>query len=221
MGLIDEDLSKKISLSKKNELSIMSSYIDELVYDGLTKVYNRRSGIPKLSRMISSHDGYKVFSLCYIDINGLKKVNDELGHKYGDDLILTVVKVVKRNIREDDFVIRLGGDEFLIVFQEAGLPIAKNIIYIAINQQRHLILASMSMLFSIAPAEILKGDLHFGHWSKLAEDMGKPKFCMLFSLSTFKSSIKDFKYLCNCSYLFFAAMTSSFLLSKRDRYISL
>lgn len=37
-----------------------------------------------------------------------------------------------------------------------------------------LILASMSMLFSIAPAEILKGDLHFGHWSKLAEDMGKP-----------------------------------------------
>lgn len=48
MGLIDEDLSKKISLSKKNELSIMSSYIDELVYDGLTKVYNRRSGIPKL-----------------------------------------------------------------------------------------------------------------------------------------------------------------------------
>lgn len=128
MGLIDEDLAKRINLSKKNELTIMSSYIDELIYDGLTKVYNRRAGLPKLSRMISDDsDGYKVYSLCYIDINGLKQVNDELGHKYGDDLILTVVELVKKNIREDDFVIRLGGDEFLIVFKDVEVDIAKNI----------------------------------------------------------------------------------------------
>ena len=127
MDLIDKDFAKEINLSKKNELTAMSSYIDELLYDGLTKVYNRRSGLPKLSRMINSDDEAKIYSLCYIDINGLKQVNDQLGHKYGDDLIKTVVDVVKKQIRGDDFVIRLGGDEFLIVFQDVDVKVAENI----------------------------------------------------------------------------------------------
>ena len=128
MDLIDKDFAKEINLSKKNELTAMSSYIDELIYDGLTKVYNRRAGIPKLSRMISNQEiGYRIYSLCYIDINGLKQVNDELGHKYGNDLIITVVDVVKSHIREEDFVIRLGGDEFLIVFMNVDINVAEKI----------------------------------------------------------------------------------------------
>lgn len=128
MDLIGKDLAGDIGLSKKDEISIMASYIDELVYDGLTKVYNRRSGIPKLSKMLDGIDSINVtMSLCYVDIDGLKQVNDALGHKYGDDLILTVIDVIKRLIREDDFVIRLGGDEFLIVFKNADINVAKNI----------------------------------------------------------------------------------------------
>lgn len=126
MDLIGKDLAGDIGLSKKDEISIMASYIDELVYDGLTKVYNRRSGIPKLSKMLDGIDSINVtMSLCYVDIDGLKQVNDALGHKYGDDLILTVIGVIKRLIREDDFVIRLGGDEFLIVFKNADINVAK------------------------------------------------------------------------------------------------
>ena len=60
-----------------------------------------------------------VTSLCFIDVNGLKQVNDNLGHQFGDELIKTVVDVIKSTIREDDFVARLGGDEFLIVFNGA------------------------------------------------------------------------------------------------------
>jgi len=128
MDLIGKDLAGDIGLSKKDEISIMASYIDELVYDSLTKVYNRRSGIPKLSKMLDGIDSINVtMSLCYVDIDGLKQVNDALGHKYGDDLILTVIGVIKRLIREDDFVIRLGGDEFLIVFKNADINVAKNI----------------------------------------------------------------------------------------------
>lgn len=128
MDLIGKDLAGDIGLSKKDEISIMASYIDELVYDGLTKVYNRRSGIPKLSKMLDGIDSINVtMSLCYVDIDGLKQVNDALGHKYGDDLILTVIGVIKRLIREDDFVIRLGEDEFLIVFKNADINVAKNI----------------------------------------------------------------------------------------------
>jgi diguanylate cyclase (GGDEF)-like protein len=41
-----------------------------------------------------------------------KEVNDTLSHKMGDELITTVAEIIKRTIREQDFLVRLGGDEF-------------------------------------------------------------------------------------------------------------
>jgi len=87
-------------------------------FDEMTGVYNRRAGFKKL------HDFYKdviknssKMSVCFIDINGLKEVNDNLGHEEGDKLITTVIELIKKNIREHDFIARLGGDEFLITFE--------------------------------------------------------------------------------------------------------
>lgn len=89
-------------------------------FDSLTKVYNRRAGIEKLNQMFALDDRRRgTFSLCFIDVNGLKDVNDRLGHKYGDELIVTVIEVIKSVIRESDFVMRLGGDEFMIVFNNS------------------------------------------------------------------------------------------------------
>ncbi len=89
-------------------------------YDVMTGVYNRRAGFAKLDQL------YKAGSrrgggggICFIDINGLKEVNDFLGHEAGDELILTVADGIRRHIRKTDFVSRLGGDEFLIVFETA------------------------------------------------------------------------------------------------------
>ncbi len=48
-------------------------------------------------------------------MDGLKKVNDTYGHDQGDELLKTFVKIAKNNIRETDYVIRMGGDEFIIV----------------------------------------------------------------------------------------------------------
>ena len=56
-------------------------------------------------------------SLCFMDINGLKQVNDFLGHDLGDELILTASRIMSQTVRKEDLAIRLGGDEFLIVFQ--------------------------------------------------------------------------------------------------------
>lgn len=86
-------------------------------FDNLTKVYNRRAGLEKLNDLLPS-DNRRQFlcSLCFIDINGLKQVNDTFGHKLGDELILTVVEAIKSVIRKEDFVIRVGGDEFIIIF---------------------------------------------------------------------------------------------------------
>lgn len=91
-------------------------------FDSLTKTLNRRAGFEKLNELFFT-EGRRHFlvSLCYIDINGLKEVNDTLGHKLGDELITSVTDVIKETIRTEDFLVRLGGDEFLIVFNGIGI----------------------------------------------------------------------------------------------------
>ncbi len=128
LSYLDDDLAKKIESISKDEISVMEGYFNELIYDSLTKAYNRRSGLSKLNRMFQHMDRRQsTISLCFIDINGLKKVNDELGHKYGDDLIVSTVDTIRNTIREDDFIIRLGGDEFLIVFDGINEDTAETI----------------------------------------------------------------------------------------------
>ncbi len=87
-------------------------------YDTMTDVYNRRTGFEKLTELNRYRSEKSAgISVCFIDINGLKQVNDALGHVAGDELIRSVVSGIKQNIRKNDFVARLGGDEFLIIFE--------------------------------------------------------------------------------------------------------
>lgn len=124
-------------------ISLVSSIVGFLVYinrktyskikyyseiDPLTKTLNRRSGISKLNELFPTDERRRfLVSLCFIDINDLKEVNDNLGHKSGDELIKSVADIIKETIRKQDFLIRLGGDEFLIVFNEIGIDVAESI----------------------------------------------------------------------------------------------
>lgn len=88
-------------------------------FDTMTGVYNRRAGFEKLSHLYKNAGKKSCqISICFIDINGLKDVNDFFGHDSGDELIISVITGIKKSIREKDFVARLGGDEFLIIFEE-------------------------------------------------------------------------------------------------------
>lgn len=85
-------------------------------FDELTGVYNRRAGYRKLNTL--KKDAARKdcrIAICYLDINGLKEVNDHLGHDAGDELIQTVADGIRASIRGNDYVSRLGGDEFLLV----------------------------------------------------------------------------------------------------------
>lgn len=68
-----------------------------------------------------------ILSVCFIDINNLKKVNDTYGHEHGDALIVDVVQNIQLNIRTDDFIVRFGGDEFLIVFNGIDSDLSEKI----------------------------------------------------------------------------------------------
>jgi len=108
-------------------------------YDPLTKALNRRAGIAKLNGLCPTDERRQfLVSLCFIDINGLKEVNDSLGHKHGDELILSVACVIKETIREQDFLVRFGGDEFLIVCNGVGIEIAESIWERIVKNYNHI-----------------------------------------------------------------------------------
>ncbi|MBS7525983.1 GGDEF domain-containing protein [Fusibacter paucivorans] len=82
--------------------------------DSLTGVYNRRKGFDLLEEILSDYD--EQLSICFIDVNGLKVVNDTLGHEAGDKLLQTSAELLKEKIRNEDVLCRFGGDEFVIGF---------------------------------------------------------------------------------------------------------
>ncbi len=121
LSYIDDELSQQLKSINANEIGEMTQYFNAMVYDQLTKVYNRRPGLSKLQRILSQDNRRCLdLSICFIDVNGLKEVNDALGHKFGDELITTTVESIKQEIRTEDFTVRMGGDEFMIILSGIG-----------------------------------------------------------------------------------------------------
>lgn len=115
-------LSVLISLSRQTSERI-KVYSE---FDALTNTYNRRAGFNLLKKSMPPENKRKNnTTINYIDIDGLKQVNDSMGHRIGDELIVTIVETISRHLRKTDFIIRLGGDEFLIVFNQANLAEAE------------------------------------------------------------------------------------------------
>lgn len=88
-------------------------------YDGLTKAYTRATGLGMVEKIMEqTNKDYKSISIIYLDVNGLKTINDTYGHKVGDMYIIGLVKIINNFKRQKDFCIRLGGDEFLVVLPQ-------------------------------------------------------------------------------------------------------
>jgi diguanylate cyclase (GGDEF)-like protein/PAS domain S-box-containing protein len=97
--------------------------------DILTGALNRRAGLIILEKQIQlcKRNNWNL-TICYIDVDGLKGVNDTYGHQEGDDYILFVTNVLKEIIRESDGLCRLGGDEFLLVLPECDVTKADQVL---------------------------------------------------------------------------------------------
>lgn len=96
---------------KNKKLKIKAS-IDEM-----TGILNRDFGVEELDKKFNqSISNGENMVICIADIDELKGVNDKFGHREGNELITNVAKILKENIRKTDFIVRMGGDEFLIVF---------------------------------------------------------------------------------------------------------
>ncbi len=84
--------------------------------DPLVPLANRRAFLRELERFNDLAERYGTpSSVIYLDVNGMKQINDEHGHAAGDSVLIAVAKTLLANIRASDVAGRLGGDEFGVV----------------------------------------------------------------------------------------------------------
>jgi diguanylate cyclase (GGDEF)-like protein len=84
--------------------------------DPLTGLANRRIIEDQLPHMVAVHQEQNLsMGMIYFDLDGFKPVNDILGHDNGDQLLKQIATMIKKSVRSDDIVARVGGDEFVVV----------------------------------------------------------------------------------------------------------
>jgi diguanylate cyclase (GGDEF)-like protein len=95
--------------ARRSELAVLASH------DALTGLLNRGAALEALERDLAraERDGSSLLAL-YVDLDGLKQINDTYGHAAGDDAIHRTAEALRSSTRDGDVVARLGGDEFLV-----------------------------------------------------------------------------------------------------------
>lgn len=96
--------------------------LDELAHqDALVAMPNRRGFERELERMIARVGRYQIdCAILYIDVDGLKIINDSFGHRAGDEALIQIARMLSAGLRRSDVVARIGGDEFGALLENVG-----------------------------------------------------------------------------------------------------
>lgn len=114
-----EELEKEVKY--KTQQLVEQTYLDVL-----TSANNRKSYNEKIKEHISLFNRYgHKFSLLMLDIDNFKHVNDTFGHKIGDKVLIELVNIINSRIRKNDYLFRVGGEEFVIILPEIDFKSAK------------------------------------------------------------------------------------------------
>jgi diguanylate cyclase (GGDEF)-like protein len=95
--------------------------LDHLAHqDSLIDLPNRRGFIRELERLIARASRYDArAAMLFVDLDGLKSINDTFGHRAGDHALIQVAGLLESGVRKSDVVARIGGDEFGILLENA------------------------------------------------------------------------------------------------------
>ncbi|MBU1093744.1 MAG: sensor domain-containing diguanylate cyclase [Firmicutes bacterium] len=113
-------LAQQIEMALKNQMLVEDLYKLSR-YDSLTGAYTRKQHQMLLKDLYDkSKKSETPFSICALDINNLKIINDSYGHEIGDAYLVHFSKLVKEHIKEIDIFSRTGGDEFMLVYTKCN-----------------------------------------------------------------------------------------------------
>ena len=112
---------------KQKELIELNIGLEKLAMtDKLTGLKNRRFFHKKLEELILLFENYnKPFSICVIDIDFFKKVNDTWGHQTGDKVLVQLAIIAESTVRKKDTIVRYGGEEFIIILPQTTIGESK------------------------------------------------------------------------------------------------
>jgi diguanylate cyclase (GGDEF)-like protein len=115
--------SEALSLELKASMAEREGYRQAAMLDPLTGLPNRRSFDEALEvAVFHGGDAPGTMALLFADVNGFKTINDSFGHKVGDIALCCIAEVLRKNVRDCDFVARLAGDEFVVLFRDLTEP---------------------------------------------------------------------------------------------------
>jgi len=109
------DINEEVSAV--NELKELSEH------DTLTVLYNRRAAEKMIECLLTNYSGHS-YAVVLIDVDYFKTVNDTYGHGFGDKVLQRIATNIQKSIQKDDIAARIGGDEFLVLMDCGGSPIA-------------------------------------------------------------------------------------------------
>jgi diguanylate cyclase (GGDEF)-like protein len=107
----------------------------EANHDSLTELHNRLAATRHARHVFSSLDGDTTSALIFIDLDAFKPVNDTYGHDAGDELLRVISYRIKAQLRKTDIAARWGGDEFMVLLEEAD---ANEAIHVAKKLQKEI-----------------------------------------------------------------------------------
>jgi len=113
----DLERAKVLAETRSAELELARTRIEHnALHDSLTGLPNRRYLDQELARLSRTPpDGGRRTALLHVDLDRFKQINDTLGHAAGDAMLVHVARLLRNVVREDDFVARIGGDEFVVL----------------------------------------------------------------------------------------------------------
>jgi len=115
---INRNLNKLLS-QKTKELEQQS------LRDNLTGLFNRNFFENEMMRLATER--YTPMGIIICDLDGLKFINDTLGHQSGDQMLITVADILRQNFRSSDILARIGGDEFAVLLPETAKEVVEQI----------------------------------------------------------------------------------------------
>lgn len=151
-------IANQIETYKVIEQGLKYDLISKLAYsDGLTGVGNRTAYLEQIEEYSNDNKNLAQFGIVYLDVNNLKKINDNGGHEQGDELIVSAAHIIENSFGHFGTTYRIGGDEFCVLMTgtnlnekyEKGLDIFKQLIEEANKAKRFLYPIQIAQGFAV------------------------------------------------------------------------
>lgn len=140
------------NITKQKEMELVLERARSL--DSITGLYNKDAGLKKVRSFLEQKPKTQVSAMMILDLDDFQKLNDEEGRMFGDAILAEVADILKSSVGPEDILVRLGGDEFMLLIKncskqranELGPSIAQKIKEICYHQEKDLhVSASIGM----------------------------------------------------------------------------